>query len=64
MECNYEHSRANAAKLTGNIICTITNNKGHIVTLQGNSYKTGTRNKRVVAGGRADIVADLSGSHQ
>jgi phospholipase C len=62
--CNYEHSRLNAAKLTGNVVIHVTNNdtKAHVLTIHDNSYKTGSQNKLVAAGGKESIVLNLAKS--
>ena len=62
---SYEAARLNAARLTGNVVVTITNNdtKPHTVTLVDNSYKSGTQQKTIAARGQATVVFNLSKNH-
>jgi phospholipase C len=60
--CEYETSRLNAAKLTGNVVVNITNHdtKAHTLTINDNSYKTKSQKQVLAAGAKASVVLDLS----
>jgi phospholipase C len=49
-------------RLTGNVKVTIVNHdmKAHTVVLHDNSYKTGSRSRVLAAGGRVQLLVDLS----
>lgn len=65
IECNYERSRLNNLKFTGNVIVDVVNSdtKPHTVVITDKSYKTTGQSKIVTAGGKASMVVDLSKSY-
>jgi phospholipase C len=60
--CDYEKSKLNAAKLTGNVVVNIINNdsKAHAVLINDNGYKTESIMKTIAANSKASIVLNLS----
>jgi phospholipase C len=65
VSCNYESDRLRAAKLTGNVMVTVTNNdtKAHTLIITDKSYKTGTQSKTVAAGASTNVVLNLAKSY-
>jgi phospholipase C len=63
--CTYEGGRMNKAKLTGNILITITNTSKEARTVQvaDNSYKTGKQVKTIAPGASAEFTLNLSKSY-
>ncbi|MDN5284902.1 MAG: phospholipase phosphocholine-specific [Mucilaginibacter sp.] len=63
--CDYEKSKLNAAKLTGNVVVNIINNdnKAHSIIINDNGYKTGNITKTIAANSKASIVLNLSKNH-
>jgi phospholipase C len=63
--CNYEKSRINAAKPTGNVLVNIVNTDSKPITviINDNSYKTASIAKLIAANSSADIKLDLAKSH-
>jgi phospholipase C len=65
IKCDYEKSKLNPAKLTGNLVLHITNNdhKTHTLVIADKAYKTGPVTKTLATGTSTSIVLDLSKSH-
>ncbi|MGC4104180.1 phosphocholine-specific phospholipase C [Ferruginibacter sp.] len=64
VQCDYERSKLNTKKLTGNIIFRITNRDTKAVTVElaDNSYNTGKRSNTIAAGATSTVVMDLEKS--
>jgi phospholipase C len=64
--CGYEKNKLNSAKLSGNVMLTITNHdsKAHNIVINDNSYKAGSTTKTVAANSKVDVVIDLKKNYQ
>ena len=62
VHCNYEATRLNAAKLTGNLVIGIANNdtKDHAVVITDKSYKMGEIHKTIPAKSTTSFVLNLA----
>ena len=62
---HHEGARLNAARLTGNVVVTITNKdtKPHTLVLADNSYKSGSQHKTIAAGAQTAVILNLSKNH-
>lgn len=65
LKCEYEKSKLNPAKLTGNLVLHITNNdhKAQTIVIADKAYKAGNITKAIAAGANTGIVLNLSKSH-
>lgn len=65
VNCNYEKSRLNAAKLTGNIVVNVANSdtKPITVIISDHSYKSGSITKTLAPNSNTAIVLNLSKNH-
>jgi phospholipase C len=62
ISCQYEKSKLNPAKFTGNVLVTIANNDARAVNviICDNAYKSGSINKTIAANAQTSVVLDLT----
>lgn len=65
INCDYEASRLNAARLTGNLVVYITNQdkKAHTAVITDKSYKATAQSHAIPAGGSVRVILNLTKNH-
>ncbi|MES1222289.1 MAG: phospholipase C, phosphocholine-specific, partial [Bacteroidota bacterium] len=65
MLCNYEESKSNANKLTGNISLSLNNKENHsqVIEITDNAYKTPLQTKTLAKNAKGNIIINLAKSN-